>query len=326
MLKKGKAERLQLYKDQNTQTFLNKFINGEISELEPIYDPKLGYHYPMVEAIVGDASEAEAFLNKLYEAGILKRRLYDKVIYCPKCGSPNISVRYCCPYCKSFDINRSALIEHVKCGYMDIEENFRKGNMLVCPKCHEELKKPDVDYRKAGVWCSCKDCGKSFDIPVTAHFCRDGHTIFTFEDAVIKDIYAYRLREEIKEEVAVGWSLIAPIRGFLVESGFEVENPAFLKGRSGANHRFDLACYKGTKEKVTVIDLAASTENAVSEQPVIALFAKIFDVSPEDAYLIAVPKINENGKKMAELYNIKVVEAKNHKEAVKELKQHLLKE
>jgi len=326
MSKKGKSERLQLYKDQNTQAFLNKFISGEINELEPVYDPKLGYHYPIVEAIVGSASEAEAFLNKLYEAGILERRLYDKVIYCPKCGSPNISVRYCCPYCKSFDINRSALIEHVKCGYMDIKENFTKGNMLVCPKCQEELKKPDVDYRQAGVWCSCKDCGKSFDIPVTAHFCRDGHTIFTFEDAIMKDVYAYRLREELKEEAAVGWSLIAPIRDFLVEKGFKVETPAFLKGKSGANHRFDIAGYKGTKEKVTVIDLATSTEDAVSEQPVIALFAKIFDVSPENAYLIAVPKISENSKKMAELYNIKVIEAKNHKEAVKELKQHLLEE
>jgi hypothetical protein len=89
---------------------------------------------------------------------------------------------------------------------------------------------------------------------------------------------------------------------------------------------FDIAGYKGDKEKVTVIDLATSTENAVSEQPVIALFAKIFDVSPENACLIAVPKISENGKKMAELYNIKVIEAKDHKEVVKKLRQHLLGE
>ena len=323
MLKTGKRERLELYKDRNTQVLLNKFISGEIGELEPVYDCKLGYRYPVVEAIVGDASESEAFLNRLYEAGILERRLYDKIIYCPECGSANISIRYCCPYCKSFDITRSALIEHVKCGYMDVEENFRKGNKLVCPKCHEELKKEDVDYRKAGVWCSCKDCGKSFDIPVTAHFCRDGHTVFTFEDAVIKDVYAYRLREEVKEEAAVGWFLIAPIRDFLVENGFEVESPAFLKGKSGANHMFDIAGYKGTKEKVTVIDLATSTENAVSEQPVIALFAKIFDVSPENAYLVAVPKLSDNGKKMAELYNIKIIEAKNQKDLVKALKEQL---
>jgi hypothetical protein len=74
-----------------------------------------------------------------------------------------------------------------------------------------------------------------------------------------------------------------------------------------------------------VIDLASSTENAVSEQPVIALFAKIFDVSPDHAYLIAIPGISENGKKMAELYSIQVIEAKNQKEAIKALKDKLPK-
>jgi len=328
MLKTEKTERLELYKDRNTQAFLSKFLNGELNELEPVYDSTLGYRYPIVEAIVGnDASIVETFLNKLHEAGILKRRLYDKIVYCPKCDSANVSIHYCCPYCKSFEIQRSALIEHVKCGYMDVEEHFRKGDKLVCPKCHEELRKLDVDYRKAGMWCACKDCGKSFDIPVSAHFCRNCHENFTFEDAVIKDVYAYSLNEEAREEVALGWILIAPLREFLTEEGFQVESPAFLKGKSGANHMFDIAAYKGggTTRKVTVIDLASSTESSVSEQPVIALFAKIFDVSPDYAYLFAIPKISENGKKMAELYNIQIIEAKNQKEAIKALKEKMMK-
>jgi hypothetical protein len=139
---------------------------------------------------------------------------------------------------------------------------------------------------------------------------------------VIKDIYVYSLREEVKGEIGVNLALIAPVRNFLVENGFKVESPAFLKGKSGANHMFDIAAYKGeVKRKIMVIDLAASMEDAVSEQPVIALFAKIFDVSPDNAYLIAIPKMNENGKKMAELYNIQVIEARNQKEAVNALKE-----
>jgi len=212
----AKIERLELYKDRNTQVFLSKFLSGEITELEPVYDPKLGYRYPMIEAIVGDTSKAEAFLKRLCDAGILERRLYDKIVFCPKCDSASVSVHYCCPYCKSFDIQKSSLIEHVKCGYMDVEENFHKGDKLICQKCHEELKKPDVDYRRAGIWCTCKECGKSFDIPVSALFCRDCHGNFMFEDVVIKDVYAYSMKEEAKEEAAVGWVLIAPIRDFLV--------------------------------------------------------------------------------------------------------------
>jgi hypothetical protein len=319
-----KKWRLELYKDRGTQAFLSKFLSGEISVLDPVYDPKLGYRYPLVESVVSDVSGVDPFLNKLYEAGILERKLYDKVIYCPKCGSANISIHYCCPYCKSVDVQRSALIEHVKCGYMDVEKNFRKADKLICPKCGGELRKLDVDYRKAGMWCTCNECNRSFDIPIVAHFCRDCHVSFTFEDAVIKDVYAYSLNEEVRGEASLSWVMITPIRDFLVESGFEVESPAFLKGKSGANHMFDIvARMEGDEGKIIVIDLSTSTENAVSEQPVIALFAKMFDVSPDSAYLIAVPKMNENGKKMAELYNIKIIEAKNQKEVIRELKEKM---
>jgi hypothetical protein len=325
MQKTDKTKRAELYKNRNTQAFLGKFLSGEIGELEPIYDPKLGYRYPVVEAIVGDAADVEDFLNRLCEAGILERRLFDKIIYCPKCGSANISVHYCCPYCKSFNIQKSSLIEHVNCGYMDIEENFLKGNKFVCPKCHEQMEKLDVDYRQAGTWCTCKNCNKNFDIPVTVHFCRACHANSTFEDAVIKDVYDYSLKEEIREEAAVGWVIIEPMSEFLRENGFEVEIRASLKGKSGANHMFDIVAYKGdVKRKVTVVDLAISTEDAVPEQPVIALFAKIFDVSPDNAYLIAIPEMSENGKKMAGLYNIKVVEAENQKDAIKALEDKML--
>lgn len=326
MQKSGKAERADLYKDRNTQVFLSKFLSGEITELEPVYDPNAGYGYALVEAILGEAVGAEDFLAELHGAGILKRRLYDKVIYCPKCGSANISARYCCPYCKSFVVQKSSLIEHVKCGYMDVEENFQKGDSFICPKCHDELKKLDVDYRRAGIWCTCKECSKSFDIPITAHFCRDCHANSNFEDAVIKDVYAYSLNEDVKEEVSLDWVVVTPVCDFLRDNGFHVESPAFVKGKSGANHVFDIAAFKGEiARNVTVIDLATSTKGAVPEQPVIALFAKIYDVSPDQAYLIAIPELSENGKKMAELYNIQVVEAKTQKETIKTLKEKMLR-
>jgi Thaumarchaeal output domain 1 len=311
---------MELYKQRDTQLLLSKFLSGEINELEPTYDEKLGYQYPTVEAIVGNAGNTEAFLKKLHDAGILSRKLFDKIVICPKNNSTSVSIHYCCPYCKSFDIQKSSLIEHVKCGYMDVEENFRKSGKLICPKCHEELKNLDVDYRRAGIWCVCKDCGKSFDIPLTGLFCRDCHLNFTFEDAIIKDVYSYRLKEEAKQEAGLGWVLVAPVKEFLTEIGMDVEGPAFLKGKSGANHMFDVvARSKDAPGKATVIDLATSLDGSVSEQPVIALFAKIFDVSPQRAFLVAIPRMNDNGKKMAELYNIRVIEARDQKEAVKSL-------
>jgi transcription elongation factor Elf1 len=324
MSKTSKSERLEIYKDSDVQVLLSRFLNEEIKELLPIPNSDRNYGYPMVEAIVGDRLSAEEFLDRLYKVGILERRVYDEIISCPKCGSTKISVRYFCPHCKSFNIQKSSLIEHVKCGYIDVEDSFCKENKLVCPKCHEELKKPDVDYRRAGVWCTCKDCGKSFDIPVASHFCKECHGDFAFDEIVIKNIYSYSLREEARNEATLGSILITPIKDLLGKQGFKVESPAFLKGKSGANHFFDIMIRKGADlERVAVIDLASSSEGPVSEQPVIALFAKIFDVSPDDAYLVALPKMSENGKKMAQLYKIHVIEAKNEKDATKALGEEL---
>lgn len=324
MSKTSKAERLELYKDSDTQALLGRFLNDEIKELLPVFSLDKGYSYPTVDAMVRDASHAEAFLDKLYQAGILERKIYDKVIYCPKCGSTSISVRHYCPHCKSFDIKKSSLIEHVKCGYMDIEDNFRKDGKLVCPKCHGELKRPDVDHRKAGVWCNCKECSKSFDIPIASYFCRDCKADFTFEEILIKNVYSYSLKREARDEATLSWVLIIPMKEFLVKEGFRVESPAFLQGKSGANHFFDIVAHRGGDvDTVTVIDLAISSEGTISEQPVIGLFAKIFDVSPDEAYLVAMPRISEDGKKMAQLYKIHVIEAKNAKEITRALEEKL---
>jgi len=321
MSKASKDQRVKLYKDRNVQLLISKFVSGELGKLNPFYDPKYGYKYPVVDAIVGDPSSTDELLQSLFEAGVLKRELYDKIVYCPSCNTANVSMHYCCPHCKSFDVRKSALIEHIRCGYIDTEEKFRKDDKLVCPRCHKELTKPDVDYHKAGVWCTCNECEKSFDIPVPAHFCRDCHRNFTFEESFYKDVYSYGLTPEAMKEATLGWILIAPIRKFLESRGFEVESPSFLKGKSGASHMFDIAASPtGVKRNVTVIDLATSADDIVSEQPVIAMFAKIYDVAPDRACLVAIPKMSENGKKLASLYKIELVEAKDQNDAIKALK------
>jgi hypothetical protein len=318
-------ETLELYRKRNVQMLISKFLSGEIKKIEPVYDPKVGYRYPVVEAIIGEASQVEPFLNKLHKAGVLAKKLHDKLLLCPECSSADISTRYCCPFCKSLDIQKSSLVEHVKCGYMDLEANFQIGDKYVCPKCHEELSKIDIDYRKAGIWCVCNNCGKSFDVAVPSHFCRSCMANSTFEEIVMKDVYSYTLKKDVSTESALNWFLVAAIREFLMQEGLNVESPSMLKGKSGANHTFDIVAYKEDKSRnVIVVDLAMSAGSVVSEQPIIALFAKIFDVSPEKAFLIAMPKLSENGKKMAGLYKISAIEAENQEQALEAMKESLI--
>jgi transcription elongation factor Elf1 len=316
----SKKELLNLYKEHNVQLLISKFVSDELGALNPIYDPQHGFGYPAIAEMVGDSSTDE-FLKKLFEGGVLNRKLYDKIIYCPSCNSANVSIHYTCPHCKSFDVKKSALIEHIKCGYIDTEDHFQKDDKLICPRCNKELTSPDVDHHKAGVWCTCNQCKKSFDIPVPAHFCRKCQSKFTFDESIYKDVYSYSLTPEAAKEVNLGWIMIAPIMDFLEHMGFEVESPGFLNGKSGTRHMFDLTAVSAKdKKNVTAIDLATSTDDAVSEQAIISLFAKIFDTNPKKACLVAIPKMNENGKKLASLYKIELVEAKDPNVAIEALK------
>jgi len=318
------AERSEVYRDHRAQVILGKLLSGEIDRLDPTFDPKHGYTYPLVEAVTGDSAAAEQFLNHLHEIGILNREIFDKVISCPRCGSSSVSVRYCCPYCKSFNVKKSSLVEHIQCGYIDVEDRFKQKEKLVCPRCHNELNKPDVNYRKAGVWCACNDCTKNFDIPVTSHFCRECKNIFVFEDAIYKDVYSYLLNQDVMKEAGVGFVMVAPLRDFFQNLGFNVESPGFLKGKSGASHMFDIVSWKGgVTRQVIVVDLATLGEDAVSEQAIIAMFAKVYDVAPDRAVLIAIPRMSENGRKLAGLYKIELIEGKNQKEALKALEKSM---
>ena len=319
MPKASKKELLRLYKDHKVQLLISKFVSDELDTLNPTFDPKHGFRYPIVDEIVGGSSSTDDFLQKLFEGGVLERKLYDKIIYCPSCSSANVSIHYTCPHCKAFDIKKSALIEHIKCGYIDTEDHFQKEDKLVCPRCNKELTTPDLDYHKAGVWCTCNQCAKSFDIPVPAHFCRECHENFTFDEAIYKNVYSYSLTSEAAKEATLGWIMIGPIMEFLEGLGFEVESPGFLNGKSGTRHMFDLTAVSAGKKNTTAIDLATS-DDVVSEQSVISMFAKIFDANPEKACLVAIPKMSETGRKLASLYKIDLVEAKDQNAVIEALK------
>jgi len=326
MSKSSKKELLKLYKDHKVQLLISQFVSEELDTLNPVYDPKQGFRYPIIDKILSDSSSTEKFLQQMFDGGVLERKLYDKIVYCPSCNSANLSIHYTCPHCKSFDVKKSALIEHIKCGYIDTEDHFQEEDKLVCPRCKKELTSPGVDYHKAGVWCTCNQCGKSFDIPVPAHFCRECHENFTFDEAIYKDIYSYTLTPDAAKEAKLGCVLTVPIIEFLEDLGFEVESPGFLDGKSGTRHMFDLTAVSAGKEKnTTVIDFATSTDDVVSEQSVIAMFAKIFDATPDRACLVAIPKMSENGRKLASLYKIDLVEAKNQNMAIEALKDSVKK-
>src|SRR2546425_685699 len=110
-------DRLTLYQDQGVQLLLNRFVKGEIVELVPSFDLSQAARYPEVEEVVdGDTTAAKQLVERLWDAGIFKRKFHEKTLVCPSCLSTNVSNDYVCPNCNSIDIERKTLLEHTACG------------------------------------------------------------------------------------------------------------------------------------------------------------------------------------------------------------------
>ncbi len=312
-------DRLSLYQDPAVQLLLSRFVKGELMELVPSFDLGQTAKYPEVEAVVdGDATAAKELVEKLWDAGILKRKFFEKVLVCPSCLSANVSNDYVCPNCNSIDIERKTLLEHSACGTIDSVDNFLVEGGLICPKCNKEMAEAGIDYQKLGSWFQCAQCGKRSDMPSPIHRCRNCGHIFTIKDTGFVNIYTYRLGTDAEEEFKRSYLVMRPIGSVLEDFQFKVDMPGQIAGRSGALHRFDAIASRGSSE-VVVLDVIAS-DNQIDEVPVASLYAKIFDVAPSQAILIAIPSLTEKARKLASLYRITVIEAAGSQEASEQLK------
>jgi len=316
-----------LYGDAAARSLIERILSGNAGELTPIPDSSgEPFYLEAVEAVGGDRVRAEALIDDLTGAGILERRFLEMWVGCPGCGSKNVSILYQCPSCGSLNIYRRRLYEHVTCGTLDSLEHFRKGSVLACPKCGKPLKEGSPEFREVGSWFECRSCKARFDEPKPMQRCRRCGLKFWVKDVELHPVYALKLTEEARDEYNRGFTLLNPIRIKLEHLGYKVEMPGILTGSSGATHRFDLVASKSDEinpGEAVVVDAVASKDE-LDEAPIASMFAKIFDVKPKDAILIAIPRLKEEGRKLAQLYKIKTIEAEEVKEAAEQMEAYLL--
>ncbi len=100
------------------------------------------------------------------------------------------------------------------------------------------------------------------------------------------------------------------INELLTELGFSVEMPASAIGeKSGIQHSFNLMAKKkfGDQEKIVAIDHAVR-DIEVDESPLILYTYKISEVKTDLPIFVAIPKLSETAKRIAQGYNLLVIE------------------
>jgi len=170
-------------------------------------DALSGYSYPRIEACYDGTTEAYANGRTLlyigYKSDLLRRNYADTSHICHKCNSGFLNYREECPKCREHNLQVRVLIHHFRCAHVATEQNFVKGEKLVCPKCSMELKNLGVDYDKPGkiFYCLNEICGNEFQKPLIGVHCINCKTEQTPSELNVEKIYTYELTQKAINEI-----------------------------------------------------------------------------------------------------------------------------
>jgi hypothetical protein len=308
-----KLERMKAYIQRPTQKLLRSLMEkGKPSEIVPIYDPTVGFRYQAAEAALdGKAStlEVEELLGRLNYLGILSKDFHETVSACPVCSATALTMHYRCPKCGSHHVAKTSLTEHIPCGHIDEKEKYYSAGWTAsCPKCGASL--VEGQYRDMGLWYSCRECREKFEHPQLNLVCRKCENEFSLQTATIREISKYTLSPDKEQEIRQNVTSLESIENLLVELGFSVEIAATAIGeKSGIEHNFSLIASKkvGERAKLVAIDHAVATAE-VGTPPLILFTFKISEVKVDLPIFVAIPKLTETAKRIAQGYNVLVIE------------------
>ncbi len=260
-----------------------------------------GIRYPPFE----DLPQWTKVIEDLIRLKLVERNVADRLIHCPRCGSIHVSSRLLCPWCKSFNIEPTFIIQHTLCGYIDTESKFRDPNtgQLICPKCKRPLRKEGLDYVVIGKVFECLNCKRKTNKPLIAFYCRNCTHQFDYLNASYEPVYEYTLTPLGQKLVVSGALHKEEIINALKELGLIVESPGKEKGRSGIDHTFDIIA-RTPQGRVLAIDFAEEKDPSLA---ITSRIPKALDTEV-DRYVIILPSGAFEASMMVQMKNVAVLE------------------
>ncbi len=153
-----------------------------------------GYSYPKLDMFFPeeDASIWE-LLEELRKQHLIEGRFITRAFHCVHCECAFLNFMETCPDCGSPNLESEEMIHHFRCGYVAAMSEYRRGDVLVCPKCDLGLKHIGVDYDKPSLIFRCNDCQFVFEEPEPSTVCYNCGRRTAPEDQIQRTVYAYSI-------------------------------------------------------------------------------------------------------------------------------------
>lgn len=306
----------ELYDNHDVQLVLDSLLDGQAKKLEPTFELEYGARYRAVENLTGlPPRNALDLLRRMSAGGLLEAKVMENVMACSSCRSVNVATKPICPNCRSVNITLQRTVEHVSCGFADLEGEFvKEDDSLTCPDCGAKASANGPQFRINDDRFSCEDCEKTSLEPLMVYDCRGcGHTM-TLRDIDWVNVYSFGIGPSVDIASVVRTS---QIRDILTSLGYSVENESALTGTSGVRHQCDILAAKNDSR--IAINFAYSN-SVVGEVPMVRFFAAKIDTGLKRCILVAVPAADEQAKKLAQQYGIVLIEGSDMGPLIERLK------
>ena len=299
----AKRLRLRNYNDPTVQAVVTYYVRTDGKPLEPEFGADRIPQYPVETEGSDKIMIGQPLLQRMADMGMLTESMFERVVSCPTCGVPsNVFQRFKCTQCGSIDNSINRMMEHLQCGTIHQESVFRVGKNLICPTC-KKLLQGAGEYRVIGVVCSCNSCHAHFEDPAESFFCRKCGNDFSLPKAIIVDVQSYSMTKNALDEARrfMGVNTLSQILG---ENGIQVRPIPVI---SGPNKEvvFSLIAQKDTR--TIAVDISQGNTE-VDVEPILELYVKTLEATPEAAVFGAVPGLSKRARDVALLHNILTAE------------------
>ena len=321
-----------LKKDE--QNMMELFLYGKVTQIVPVVNSTKpeGYFFDGVPQLDWDTKRSRQALDSLVRKRFLKAELVDKVIVCTACGSANMRLKKLCPECMSMRLRKEGLIEHFSCGAVERQAAFEAANGdLVCPKCKAKLQLIGSDYRVLPPAYVCLGCNVRSSEPLLVMKCDDCNATAQLDEEPEVLLYKYTANSELPMQALQQMKPIEVCTNFFKSLGYTIVAPAFVSGRSGTQHLFDILLlgrvgwvepYNPNVSKSslrkdngnTVIEVLISSK-PVDMDEMTRIYGMINDIEC-DSLLFVIPGLTDNARSYASAYNMKISEGKTIEEAL----------
>jgi hypothetical protein len=321
----------QLSRDE--QNLMELFLFGKVNQINPKVDlnkPE-GYFYEGIPQLDWDTKHSRQVLDSLVRKGYLTAELIDKITLCQTCGSGSIRLVKVCPECGSLRLHKEGLIEHFSCGAVERQSAFEgKNGDLICPKCKAKLNLIGSDYRILPPAYKCLGCNTLNSEPKLVTKCAECSSTAELDEEPEILLYKYTANPQMPLTELQRIKPIDSVAQFFKSLGYTIVAPAFVSGRSGTQHLFDMLILGRVgwiePQKSDATPNArndngnTAVEVLISGKPinlgeVTRIYGKISDIDT-DFILFAIPGLTANARNYAKAYGLKVSEGKSIEEAL----------